>query len=237
MKAPIAVTVLLALPLIFAAATPARATADGPDFFMVRGVASDDVLNIRAEPSASAAKIGEIPPDGSGLQNLGCEGGLSFAEWQEATEAEREAAQRRTWCRISYEGTQGWVAAQFLTEASQPAAAIADEPTQWGVVSINGEPPVAQAFLAFAPDGSLSGSTGCNRFRMQGIFDAGAVRIDGPAMMTKVACPDGAIDRQEKTILAGLQGRIALEFDPFTQEITLDNAEAGVTMRLAPMLQ
>ena len=53
----------------------AMATADGPDHFRVTGVEADDTLNIRAEPSARAGKIGEIPPQGVCIRNLGCQGG------------------------------------------------------------------------------------------------------------------------------------------------------------------
>jgi uncharacterized protein YraI len=66
-------------------------------------------------------KIGEIPPDGDGVRNLGCQGGLSFTEWQAASEAERRAAARSRWCRIEYQGTQGWVAGRFLAEGTRPA--------------------------------------------------------------------------------------------------------------------
>ena len=40
----------------------AEAEADGPDFYRVTGVAADDVLNIRAEPSPHATHVGSIPP-------------------------------------------------------------------------------------------------------------------------------------------------------------------------------
>jgi hypothetical protein len=40
----------------------ASADADGPDFYVVHGVASNDVLNVRAEPDPHAHKVGEIPP-------------------------------------------------------------------------------------------------------------------------------------------------------------------------------
>lgn len=103
---------LLSLPL------PAQSEADGPDYFAVIGVASDDVLNIRAEPDAGSSKIGEIPPDGTGVRNLGCEGGLSFAEWEQATPADREVASHGRWCRISWQAVEGWVAGQFLTEGT-----------------------------------------------------------------------------------------------------------------------
>jgi uncharacterized protein len=97
-----------------------RAEADGPDFFAVSGVASDDVLNIRSDPSAGAAKVGQIPPDANGLRNLGCEGGISFAEWEQATEEERAQATRKRWCRVEFNGVTGWVAGWFLTEGAAP---------------------------------------------------------------------------------------------------------------------
>lgn len=70
---PIALTAA-AFALAVAIAAPAHAEADGPDYYRVTGVAANDTLNIRAEPSASARKIGEIPPDGNGVKNLGCQG-------------------------------------------------------------------------------------------------------------------------------------------------------------------
>jgi uncharacterized protein YraI len=97
-------------------APEARATADGPDYYAVTGIAADDVLNIRAAPSARAARIGRIPHDGRGLRNLGCLGGPTFAQWEKMSEAERERAARQRWCRVRYQGVEGWVAGWFLTE-------------------------------------------------------------------------------------------------------------------------
>ena len=132
MRTSFAAGIALSLGMLFAAIPMAYATADGPDFFMVRDVAADDVLNIRAEPNPRAEKIGEIPPDGDGIENLGCEGGLSFAEWLEATQEERDASERRVWCRIAYDGTEGWVAGRFLIEGSEPApdTAKTDKPAR-----------------------------------------------------------------------------------------------------------
>ncbi|WP_425045324.1 SH3 domain-containing protein [Primorskyibacter sp. S87] len=107
--------------LTFGLYGPASADADGPDFFSVTGVAANDVLNIRSEPSASSQKTGQIPPDGNGIRNLGCTGGLSYAEWEKATESEREAAAKKRWCQVEYKGATGWVAGWFLTEGSEVA--------------------------------------------------------------------------------------------------------------------
>ncbi|MEM7319489.1 MAG: SH3 domain-containing protein [Pseudomonadota bacterium] len=96
----------------------AAADSDGPDYFAVTGVAADDVLHIRSEPLAGSTKIGEIPPDGDGLRNLGCIGGLNLVEWEEATEEERERGRKTRWCQIEYQGLTGWVAGWLLREGS-----------------------------------------------------------------------------------------------------------------------
>lgn len=97
-----------------------HAEADGPDWWAVTGVSPDDVLNVRAEASTSSRKIGAIPPDAQGLRNLGCTGVMSFAEWEKATEAERERAKHDKWCKIEYRGTTGWVAGRYLMEGGPP---------------------------------------------------------------------------------------------------------------------
>lgn len=101
------------------------ATADGgPDYYAVTGVAADRVLNMREEASARSRKIGEIPHDGRGLQNLGCIGGPSFSEWLKMSEAERRRAGRNRWCRVRYQNIEGWVAGRYLVEDSNPPAVV-----------------------------------------------------------------------------------------------------------------
>jgi len=96
----------------------AWATADGPDFYRVSGVAPDDVLNIRAEPSSHAPKVGEIPPDGTCIRNLGCRGGLTFQEFTELSPAEqaKRTKENPRWCKIEYQGVTGRVAGRYLGE-------------------------------------------------------------------------------------------------------------------------
>lgn len=108
-------------------APPARAEADGPDHFRVVGVAQTSVLNVRAGPSASAARVGTLPADARGLRNLGCEGGLSYGEWANASAEERAAGRRDRWCRIDYDGLVGWVAGWHLAEDTAPAEAQVDD--------------------------------------------------------------------------------------------------------------
>ena len=87
---------ILLAALFSAIAVPAaHATADGPDFFRVVGVAGDDVLWIRSGPSARTRKLGAIPFDARGVRNLGCRG---------------------RWCRVQYRGVRGWSHIRYLRE-------------------------------------------------------------------------------------------------------------------------
>ena len=101
-------------------AESASATADGPDFYQVTGVANGDVLNIRSHPNPHAEKLGEIPPDGTCLRNLGCQGGLTFQEFTELSKARQTARLKENprWCRIEYQGVTGWVAGRYLQEGT-----------------------------------------------------------------------------------------------------------------------
>jgi hypothetical protein len=107
---------------VVAASGPACATADGPDFYRVRGVSATSTLTLRAEPSLQAPRIGRIAPDATCLRNLGCQGGLTLAEFTTLSEADRKrrAEENPRWCKVEYRGTVGWVAGRYLAEAPCP---------------------------------------------------------------------------------------------------------------------
>lgn len=94
------------------------ATADGPDYFQVTGVAANDRLVIRSTASPKAAAIGEIANGSQCVRNLGCKGGLTYQEYatlSEPEKARRQAAKPR-WCKIEHESITGWVNARYLRE-------------------------------------------------------------------------------------------------------------------------
>ena len=96
------------------------AEADGPDFYKVRDVSFNDTLAIRAEPHTDAARLGEIPPDGNCIRNLGCQGGLTLLEFTTLTQEQqaRRLLENPRWCRVKYRGITGWVAGRYLAEDS-----------------------------------------------------------------------------------------------------------------------
>lgn len=112
--------------VLLTTASIASAEADGPDYWQVKGVDKDDVLNIREQADPHSKKIGEIPPDGTCIKNLGCVGGLTFEEFTTLSEEEKAKIEheRPRWCKVEHDGTTGWVAGRYLTEGSceQPAS-------------------------------------------------------------------------------------------------------------------
>jgi uncharacterized protein YraI len=118
LRANILITAALGALICVFFAQNAPGEADGPDWFKVVDVAADDVLNVRAEPSAGADKLGAIPPGADCVRNLGCQGGLTFGEFTTLT-PEQQAARLKDnprWCKVDYRGTIGWVAGRYLAE-------------------------------------------------------------------------------------------------------------------------
>jgi SH3-like domain-containing protein len=90
--------------------------ADGPDYWAVTGVRSNDVLNLRMAPSADSEAILRIPYNARGLKNYGCPNDVTFEQWKRMSEAQRDRAARSRWCQVEYQGRKGWVAGRFLRE-------------------------------------------------------------------------------------------------------------------------
>lgn len=81
--------------LLFVLCASAASAQDFPGLFRVTGVASDDVLNIRAEPDARSPIIGHFRPDARGIEVMGL-------------------AQNRRWGLVNTEGQSGWSSMRYL---------------------------------------------------------------------------------------------------------------------------
>lgn len=78
----------------FLLATP-LAAQDLPALYDVTGVASDDILNVRTRPMASANVVGTLAFDATGVEVLEEENG---------------------WGRVNVDGMSGWASLRFLQE-------------------------------------------------------------------------------------------------------------------------
>lgn len=194
-------TTALALGL---AAASAGATADGPDFYAVTGVAANDVLNMRAAPSPDAVKVGEIPADADGLTNLGCVGGMTYAEFEKATDAEREAARKTRWCRVLYETHVGWVAGWFLREGGEgtrPGVRMVFDHagSEWRLTAFPVGEPATEVTVRFAADSRVTGNTGCNRFTATYV-QRGLDILIGDVAGTRMMCPDNVMATEARVL-------------------------------------
>lgn len=107
---------IAALPGFLPAASLAQDGPGGPEFWAVTGVAKGDVLHLRDVPSADSQSLARIPPNARGLKNLGCRRAeLNLDMWVRLSEEERRLA-KTLWCRVEYQGVQGWAAGRFLVK-------------------------------------------------------------------------------------------------------------------------
>jgi heat shock protein HslJ len=211
------VAVALAL-LVTGIPLTAGATADGPDRFRVVDVHPGNTLSIRSGPSTSSERIGRIPADYDGLTNLGCNGGLSFAEWQAASASVRAVSRNQRWCRIEYEGITGWVAGRYLGESTMAASTGQTlHGTAWQL-EIEGAAGLAEVWIAFSEAGEISGNTGCNRI-MASFESSTTVVTISPIASTMMACLDEVSAARASGFLKALEG--AKRFTMTADELTL----------------
>lgn len=102
---------LLASFIVLGWFSPAVATS-GPGCLVVVNVAPDDVLNMRARASASAAIVDRLVPGGHGIIHLDGKCTPTTKPWP------------KRWCPVThYNGdrvTQGWVKARFVRDSDCP---------------------------------------------------------------------------------------------------------------------
>jgi hypothetical protein len=106
----------------------------------VTAVAGNDVLNIRAEPDPHAKKIGEIPPDGTCVRNLECQGSRTFQEFTELSEKQKAVRIKENprWCKVEYRGVEGWVTGRYLQEGTCDVPAVDPAPDLSHLVGVRG---------------------------------------------------------------------------------------------------
>jgi len=64
--------------------------------------------------SADSKSLARIPFNARGLKHLGCRRNeMPFEDWVKLSKEARKASLMQ-WCRVEYNGQQGWVAGRFL---------------------------------------------------------------------------------------------------------------------------
>ena len=110
-----------------------------------------------------------------------------------------------------------WALVGLLGMATPSVAA------EWRIVSVDGVPALGEPTIIFSADGSISGSTGCNRFNTTGSVANDVLTIEGPVATTRMACLGDALNGQEAAILSILEGQISVSIDLFSNQVTLSD--------------
>ena len=97
-------------------AAPSFAESEEPDTFRVVGVPAGHSLVLRSGPGLLYPIAGALPANTTGLKNLGCKGGLTFAEWEHANARERAIGVEKRWCRVRHGKETGWARVRSLRE-------------------------------------------------------------------------------------------------------------------------
>lgn len=113
--------------------------------------------------------------------------------------------------------------------AASVAGAQTDDANGWALISVAGIAAQPGGRIAFAADGAVFGSTGCNRFNGQVVAAPGVVTFTTALGVTKMACPD---DRgaQEIRVLEALQGTVAVAYDPVTDRMMLIPSDGAAVL-------
>jgi hypothetical protein len=145
-----------------AAKVPATTEDGGPRNWQVTGISS--ALNLREQPT-TAAKIINTYPNGTILDNLGC-----------------QRADGRIWCDVQQPGggPRGYVAAEFLTPAVSPDGSVATGPDN-------------SAFRAGQGDFDATGLIPCAQYSGQPMTECefGVARAGGGYATVVIKKPDG----------------------------------------------
>jgi uncharacterized membrane protein len=143
-----------------ALALPVSVQAE-PSYHRVVGVAVDDVLNVRSEPSASSADIGDLAYDARGIEAF-------------------EFDSTGNWARIALNERDGWVATRFLTR--DDVATLGESTVPQGLICGGTEP--FWTLGLYGSDARYSHPTdGDTDFAFDSIVTAEG-RLGSPALLT-----------------------------------------------------
>ncbi|OIP86542.1 MAG: hypothetical protein AUK37_03065 [Rhodobacterales bacterium CG2_30_65_12] len=121
-----------------------------------------------------------------------------------------------------------------LTFAALASAVPAQTETAagWALSSVGGIAALPGGRIAFAADGAVFGTTGCNRFNGQAVAAPGVITFNSPFSATKMACA-GDLMGQEMRVFEALSGTVAVAYDPVTDQMMLIPASGAPVLGFA----
>lgn len=129
---------------------------------------------------------------------------------------------------------------ELLAADGRPLATLAPQPTTlagtWQATAINnGREAVASLVadsivtIAFAADGTASGSAGCNRFTTRCQSEGSRVTF-GPVALTRMMCPRPEVMEQEQSFVRALESVATARFDG--DRLELRTAAGAIALQL-----
>ncbi len=175
---------------LLAVANSALSEADGPDFYRVADAEVGEALIMRVGPTLDHPALGAIPGDADGIANFGCQG---------------DAGTQSNMCLVGFDRLVGWVDGRLLAEGGAPDRFSAGARlrglagSEWGATRFGAEEATDDAWIGFKSDGSVLGSSGCNRFT--GAFQEGVGTLTiGPLAVSRRACPPPQMALESKML-------------------------------------
>jgi heat shock protein HslJ/uncharacterized membrane protein len=97
--------------------------------------------------------------------------------------------------------------------------------TNWRIAAINGRPvPPQNFYMNFMPDNQIGAKFGCNSISAS-FSQQGAILTTGPAVMTRMACPDMSFESQGSRVLAK-----EITVSGFGNHLTLTSANGTIDL-------
>lgn len=109
---------LLLLPLLLSSAL----LAENSNFWQVKKVKSNDVLNIRSKSDHTSKKVSSIPFNETCVKSHGCGKDIDLESMMHMQEEEVRAFLQQAkvdWCFIEYKGIKGWVNKKYLKASTK----------------------------------------------------------------------------------------------------------------------
>jgi len=86
------------------------------EYWKVVNIREGRVLNVRTGPSQEFSVVGSLAFDAVKIKNNGCFPDFTPDEWQRLTQYEKSLASNLIWCRVAYDGFEGWASFRYLME-------------------------------------------------------------------------------------------------------------------------
>ena len=103
-------------------------------------------------------------------------------------------------------------------QASDAAPGAPVSGTVWGIAGTPAGDAAGDPWIAIAPDGSVTGNSGCNNFFASGSFSSTMFKLTSEIGATRMMCPEPGLMEQESALFSALKRAARFAFNPASGE-------------------